>query len=56
MLGLWERRALGCLQLDRHEFAAQLKERGWSYDERQHHWQRGEDAATKSLDMLLPLG
>jgi adenine-specific DNA methylase len=56
ILELWERRALGCLQLDRHEFAAQLKERGWSYDERQHRWQRSEDAVKTPADMLLPLG
>jgi hypothetical protein len=44
-----------CLQLDRREFAAQLKERGWTYDERLHLWQRSGEREETSDDLLLPL-
>lgn len=41
VLELWQRRALGCLSLDRREFASRLADRGWSYNPRQHVWSRG---------------
>ena len=45
IIELWERRALGCLQLDRREFAAQLQQRGWLYDEKHHLWKRNDTGA-----------
>jgi hypothetical protein len=56
ILELWEQRALGCLQLDRREFASRLRERGWTYDERRHRWQRTGEQTTKPMDSLLPFG
>jgi DNA modification methylase len=66
IMELWERRALGCLQLDRREFAAQLQERGWLYDEKRHLWKRNDtgpsvepDAPQDELALALaeaPLG
>jgi len=41
VIGLWNRRALGCLALDRREFASRLEQRGWSYDPRTHQWSKG---------------
>lgn len=38
VIELWNRRALGCLSLDRQEFAGQLKRRGWTYNPRTHGW------------------
>jgi hypothetical protein len=38
---LWNRRALGCLSLDRREFASRLEQRGWSYNSRTHRWTKG---------------
>jgi hypothetical protein len=43
---LWLRRALSVLALDRREFAAQLKQRGWIYDEGRHEWRRAGTAFT----------
>jgi len=36
IMGLWQRRALGCLSLDRAEFTSRLAQRGWTYDSRTH--------------------
>lgn len=38
---LWHRQALACLELDRQAFAAKLRERGWTYDEKRHEWLKG---------------
>jgi adenine-specific DNA methylase len=38
VMELWRRRALGCLSLDRREFASRLQERGWSYNPHTHLW------------------
>jgi len=38
VIELWNRRALGCLNLDRRTFAANLEERGWLYDPKAHSW------------------
>lgn len=40
IIELWRRRALGCLNLNRDEFARQLEERGWVYHPRNHTWSR----------------
>jgi adenine-specific DNA methylase len=40
VIELWRRRALNCLSLDRHEFARELKVRGWTYDTRTHRWSK----------------
>ena len=40
VIELWRRRALGCLNLNREEFAKQLERRGWSYDTRSHSWSK----------------
>ncbi len=42
IMGLWERRALGCLTLDRAEFTNRLEQRGWSYDTKTHLWSKAE--------------
>jgi DNA modification methylase len=38
IIELWRRRALGCLSLDRREFAERLKQRGWTYNPQTHLW------------------
>ncbi len=43
VLELWHRRALGCLSMDRREFASRLEQRGWTYDQRTHRWSRAGD-------------
>lgn len=40
VIELWHRRALGCLNLDRKEFAKQLEQRGWNYNTRNHTWSK----------------
>ncbi|MGD1089334.1 MAG: DNA methyltransferase [Verrucomicrobiota bacterium] len=40
VIELWRRRALGCLSLNREEFAKQLEQRGWSYNVRNHSWSK----------------
>jgi len=47
IIELWDRRALGCLQLDRREFAARLQQRGWGYDDKRHVWERTENQTPK---------
>jgi hypothetical protein len=39
---LWNRQALGCLALDRREFAERLTERKWAYDARRHVWKKSD--------------
>ncbi|MEK7677625.1 MAG: DNA methyltransferase [Verrucomicrobiota bacterium] len=41
VMELWRRRALGCLTLDRREFASRLEQRGWTYNPRTHLWSKG---------------
>ena len=38
VIELWRRRALGCLLLNRREFADRLKKRGWTYNPHTHLW------------------
>ena len=45
VIELWNRRALGCLALDRHMFAKNLEDRGWRYDPRAHVWSHIGSAA-----------
>ncbi len=40
VIELWHHRALSCLNLNREEFTKQLKQRGWSYNARNHSWSR----------------
>lgn len=40
IIEMWQRRALGCLSLDRREFASRLEQRGWSYDAKTHRWSK----------------
>jgi hypothetical protein len=40
VIELWHRRALGCLSLNREEFAKQLEQRGWGYNTRFHTWSK----------------
>lgn len=40
VIELWNRRALGCLSLNRQEFASNLRQRGWMYDPGTHQWGR----------------
>ena len=54
IIELWHRRALGCLNLDRREFASRLEERGWAYDTRRHCWTRGERTAPNTTELALP--
>jgi hypothetical protein len=50
---LWNRRALGCLSLDRKEFARRLEQRGWSYNPRTHRWSRRGDANHAAAEPTL---
>lgn len=36
----WERKALSRLRVSRLEFAAALRKKGWTYDEKRHVWRR----------------
>ena len=47
------RRALGCLNLDRREFAAQLQRRGWTYHPKAHVWSRTEPDAAQRAELAL---
>jgi 16S rRNA G966 N2-methylase RsmD len=53
IIELWDRRALGCLQLDRREFAARLQQRGWGYDDKRHVWERTENQTQKHGEFML---
>jgi hypothetical protein len=55
LLELWQQRALGCLRLDRREFATRLRERGWTYDERGHRWERTGALPAAPAEPLLSL-
>ncbi len=50
---MWRGRALGCLNLDRADFARQLEERGWSYNTRSHRWSKAGYAKKVFAEMML---
>ncbi|MBP7826144.1 MAG: hypothetical protein KA236_06305 [Verrucomicrobia bacterium] len=59
ILELWRRQALGCLNLNRREFAACLEQRGWAYDPKTHRWSMQGYPRTRFGEMMLfdrPLG
>lgn len=53
VLELWRRRALGCLNLDRRQFAEHLHRRGWSYNPRTHLWSRTSASRSRPGEPLL---
>jgi DNA modification methylase len=53
VIELWRRRALGCLNLNREEFARQLEQRGWSYDTRHHAWSKSGYPKKVFTEMML---
>jgi hypothetical protein len=53
IIELWHRRALGCLTLDRREFAERLTQRGWHYDPHQHLWSRETPRSGASEEGVL---
>ncbi len=53
VIELWRRRALGCLSLDRREFAGRLEQRGWRYDPKTHLWSKGSCPKTTLSEMML---
>src|SRR2546423_1127790 len=53
IIGLWQRRALDCLSLDRTEFTNRLEQRGWSYNPKTHLWSKDEKSATERGELAL---
>ena len=53
VIELWHRRALGCLSLDRREFARRLERRGWNYNPRTHLWSKSGDPAHSVPELRL---
>jgi DNA modification methylase len=53
VIEMWHRRALSCLSMDRRDFAAALRSRGWNYSTRVHLWSRGQDSAEASGQAML---
>jgi DNA modification methylase len=53
VIEMWHRRALSCLSMDRRDFAAALRSRGWNYSARVHLWSRGQDSAETSGQTTL---
>ena len=53
VIELWNRRALGCLALDRAEFVKQLEQRGWTYNTRNHSWLRSGYPRKVLPEMML---
>jgi adenine-specific DNA methylase len=53
IIEMWQRRALGCLALDRREFASRLRERGWSYNTHSHLWTRGQETPDRQGEPQL---
>ncbi len=53
VIELWHRRALGCLNLNREEFAKQLERRGWSYNTRSHLWSKAAFPKKLFAEMML---
>ncbi len=53
VIELWRRRALGCLNLDREEFAKQLERRGWSCSTQSHSWSKAGYPKKTFPEMML---
>jgi len=53
VIELWHRRALGCLNLNREEFAKQLERRGWNYNTRNHSWSKSGYPKKVFAEMML---
>jgi 16S rRNA G966 N2-methylase RsmD len=53
VMELWHRRALGCLNLNREQFARQLEQRGWSYNTRSHTWSKASYPKKNFAEMML---
>ncbi len=53
VIELWRRHALGCLNLDRKEFAKCLEQRGWNYNVRTHLWSKTSYPKAKFGEMML---
>ncbi len=53
VIELWHRRALGCLSLDRREFASRLEQRGWTYNPHTHLWSTGENKVGTTGEPML---
>jgi DNA modification methylase len=53
VIELWRRRALGCLNLNREEFAKQLERRGWSYSTQSHSWSKAGFPKKLLPEMML---
>ena len=53
IIEMWHRRALSCLSMDRRDFAAALRSRGWNYNPRVHLWSCGQDSAETSWQTTL---
>ena len=53
IMELWQRRALGCLSLNRQEFTSRLEQRGWSYDPKNHLWSSAEKHETGREELAL---
>lgn len=47
----WQAGALGLLDFTRTEFARILEQRGWSYDDKTHQWQRDRLTSTPQLQL-----
>lgn len=52
IIELWRRQALGCLNMNRQEFANRLRQRGWSYNAKTHEWCR-QSASTPQGQQTL---
>jgi len=54
IIELWNRNALGCLELDRDIFIAALEDRGCTYDVHTHEWvRRAKDTPARSSSSLF---
>ncbi len=53
IMGLWQRRALNCLNLDRTEFTNRLEQRGWCYNPKTHLWSKDEKSANERGELAL---
>ncbi len=53
VMELWQRRALGCLSLDRDKFIEELERRGWIYNTRTHLWSNFGQGKSVIGEMML---
>jgi hypothetical protein len=53
VIELWNRRALGCLNLGRDEFIEQLEKRGWLYNTRTHLWSKLDRQKSFAGELML---